>query len=274
MALRGHSSYAWGPGWTRPAIAALAAFALAEGRHVAAMTRFVHALRLAPPSADVEHWPWPVRVRVLDGFAVELHGATQPLQRRKSAHRLLQLLQALAAFGGVDVPAQRLCDAVWPDADGDAAMRSLETSLSRLRRLLGRDEALQMRGGKVSLNTSFVQLDLVVFAQRLRALDAAGAGTAAWVASAQAALRLYRRALLADEGDAPWLCAERARWHRHWLALVNRLAAHHAAAGDAAALRALLDDALQVDGMCSDSASSAELLRLRQHPLLGAATAP
>jgi LuxR family transcriptional regulator, maltose regulon positive regulatory protein len=270
MALRGHSSYAWGPGWNRPAIAELAAFALGEGRHAAAMTRFVHALRLAPPSIDVDHWPWPVRVRVLDGFAVEVHGAAQPLQRRKSAHRLMQLLQALAAFGGANVPAQSLCDAVWSDADGDAAMRSLDTSLSRLRRLLGSEAALQMRGGKVTLHPSLVHLDLALFSLRSSALVADDIDTPGWAARVRRALQVYRRPLLIDEGDAPWLVAQRERWRQRWLDLVGRLSAHLSASGDVAALHAVLDDALQVEAApAGGSATVTELMRLRRQHLPG-----
>ena len=63
-----------------------------------------------------------------------------------------ELLQALIAFGGTEVSAGALIDALWPDSDGDAAYHALESSLYRLRQLLGSHNALRMEGGKVSLN--------------------------------------------------------------------------------------------------------------------------
>ena len=247
MALRGTTAYVWGPGWNRPAIAELAAFAFAEGRHAAAMHGFVRGLRLAAPSADVEHWPWPVRLRVLGGFAVEIDGDAQALRSRKPAHRLLDLLKALAAMGGQDVPATRLCDTVWPDADGDAAMRSLDTSLSRLRKLLGQDDALPLRAGKVSLNSGLVQLDLAVFAQHIQALASVPAGTAAWQQAALQALRGYRGPLLRGEADSSWLLGEREHWRARWLGVVADVAAQLQAGNRPDELQRLFDDAQGTD---------------------------
>jgi ATP/maltotriose-dependent transcriptional regulator MalT/DNA-binding SARP family transcriptional activator len=247
MALRGASSYPWGPGWNRPAIAVLAAFALEEGCHVETMRRLIRALALRPPSPDIEHWPWPVRLHVLDGFRLLVADDPLAARRRKSPHRLLELLQALAAFGGREVPAERLCDAVWPDADGDAARRSLDTSLSRLRKLLRHEDAVQVQAGKVSLDPHVVQLDLQVFAARLERLERERPGTSSWAAAAERALEAYRRPLLVDEGEAPWLLVERERWRRRWRELVGRLAHHRHDGGDVAAALALLDAALAID---------------------------
>lgn len=259
MALRGHTAYVWGPGWNRPAIAALAAFALGEGWHVAAMTRFVRGLRLAPPAPDLQAWPWPVRMQVLDGFTVTIDGDAQALRRRKSPHRLLELLKALVGMGGHEVPSTWLCDAVWPDAEGDAARRSLETSLSRLRKLLGSDDALQLRAGKVSLDASRVWLDLTAFAYRLRGLADIESDTPAWAEQAQRSLALYRRPLLSGELDAAWLVGERERWRQRWLGTVDKLVAYHGQRGERDALQQLLDDAQPVDDERSVVATLASL---------------
>ncbi len=255
MTLRGDTAYVWGPGWNRPAIAELAAFGLAEGRHVPVLERFIHGLRLAPPTPDVQVWPWPVRIRVFDGFVLDVDGHARVGQGRKTAQRLLELLKALAAMGGHDVPTERLCDAVWPDADGDAAHRSLDAALSRLRRLIGHDEAVQVRAGKVSLNPALVGLDLWVLEAGIRSLASLGAGTSQWAQRVRATLPLYRRPLLAGEKDAPWLLAERARWRARWLALVNRLAEHDHLTGQGGLLGPLLDMAEAADGV--DPASRA-----------------
>ena len=241
MALRGTTSYPWGLGWNRPAIAALAAFALAEGRHAVAMRRFIHGLRLAPPTADAPNWPWPARLRVLDGFVLNTDAAEAPKASRKSPHRLLELLKVLAALGGQQVPVQTLCDRVWPDADGDAAQHALETGLTRLRKLLGSDHAVTSRAGKVSLNPAWVYLDLAAFELRWRACaegPAVDVDRHGWIARAEAALALYRRPLLDGEPETLWLLAERQRWHRRWRDLVVRLAEQQRRCGhDAAALR-------------------------------------
>ncbi len=52
----------------------------------------------------------------------------------KAQRKPLALLQALVAFGGQRVREDRLSEALWPDADGDAAHQALSTTLHRLRR--------------------------------------------------------------------------------------------------------------------------------------------
>jgi len=252
MALRGNTAYLWGPGWNRPAIAALAAFALEEQRHVAAMRRFIAGLRLAPPGADALHWPWPVRLHVLDGFRLDIAAPEAGEASRKPPHRLLALLKVLASLGGRQVPVAILCDQVWPDADGDAALRSLETALSRLRRLLGSERAVQSRDGRVSLDPERVYLDLAAFDRRWQACNAMPATAGPWPALAESTLALYRRPLLDGEPDSPWLLTERRRWHRRWRDLVLRLAEQHRARGNVAAAQRLetmlCDDPFELHG--------------------------
>lgn len=240
MALRGNTAYLWAPGWNRPAVAALAAFALEVQRHVAVMHNLIAGLRLAPPSADALHWPWPVRLRVLDGFRLDIQAPAAPATAaRKPPHRLLDLLKVLAGLGGQQVPVQMLCDAVWPDADGDAALRSLETSLSRLRRLLGNERAVSSRGGKVSLDPEWVCLDLTAFDRRWQACNAMPDTGLDWPALAESALALYRRPLLEGEPESPWLLTERRRWHQRWRDLARRLAEQHRARGNPASAQRL-----------------------------------
>ena len=70
--------------------------------------------------------------------STELEGA--PLRfTGKVPRKPLELLQAIVAFGGKEVLSETLCDALWPDSDGDTAGAALRMTISRLRRLLRRD---------------------------------------------------------------------------------------------------------------------------------------
>jgi LuxR family maltose regulon positive regulatory protein len=79
-----------------------------------------------------------------------------------------ELLQALIAFGGTEVSAGALIDALWPDSEGDAAYHALESALYRLRQLLGARDAVRMEGGKVSLNRDQLWVDMWEFEEELR----------------------------------------------------------------------------------------------------------
>src|SRR6202043_1374513 len=80
-----------------------------------------------------------------------------------------ELLQALIAFGGTEVSAGVLIDALWPDSEGDGAYHALESALYRLRQLLGAREAVRMEGGKVSLNRDQLWVDMWEFEEELKA---------------------------------------------------------------------------------------------------------
>ena len=223
MSLRSHTAYVWGPGWNRPAIAELAAFALEEGIFQTEMTRIIKALHLVPPAPDAKSWPWPVRINALSEGVIALESDRPPTPKGKSAHKLLELLKALIAFGGRHVPGTQLADLLWPDADGDAAQKSLETSVHRLRKRLGSEDAILVQDGKISLNDKICHLDLWSFNHLANELEDPSLDADAWEGKAQAALRLYSQHLLADEIELPWMSGPRESVRQRWLQIVRTL---------------------------------------------------
>ena len=80
------------------------------------------------PSFTDEGYNWPVKIFSLGRFALLHHG--QPLDYgRKVSHRPIVFLKALIALGGRDISSSRIASALWPDADGDNAQRSFDTTL-------------------------------------------------------------------------------------------------------------------------------------------------
>lgn len=178
-----------------------------------------------------ELWPWPLRLTALGGLEIvgpEGDGAQRP------SRGPLRLLIALVAAGGREVPQEELADVLWQDAEGDAARRSFDTTLHRLRRLLagvaGLDDGgaalLVLQGGRLSLNRALCWLDLWTLEgaldlaqaprRRLAGSDAPrGAAPPAEVG--RRLLRLYRGPLLAGESWHPSLLRARERLHERVL---------------------------------------------------------
>jgi len=106
------------------------------------------------------------RVHVLGRFRLTKEDTpiTIPPRLRKPQ----ELLQALIAFGGTEVSAGALIDALWPDSEGDAAYHALESALYRLRQLLGARDAVRMEGGKASLNRDQLWVDMWEFEEELQ----------------------------------------------------------------------------------------------------------
>jgi LuxR family maltose regulon positive regulatory protein len=117
-----------------------------------------------------------------------------------------ELLQALIAFGGTEVSAGVLIDALWPDSEGDAAYHALESALYRLRQLLGARDLVRMEGGKVSLNRDQVWVDMWEFEEELqRPLDPGVNG----VERIGRLRRIYQGHFLQHETEKPWVLKAR-----------------------------------------------------------------
>lgn len=176
---------------------------------------------LAPPEASwPDDWPWALKLRVLGAFdwQVTVHGAVA--EGPRAASKPLELLRRLAAEAGLEPCAtEALALALWPGQGRDGRDKALETTLARLRRLLGDASVLRLAERRLRLDPQRVWLDREALLRRLAHIDAvvASSGPAhpSLPAQWQAALALWRGPLLADEGDddaAPeWLRSARTR---------------------------------------------------------------
>jgi DNA-binding SARP family transcriptional activator len=108
---------------------------------------------------EVEAWPWPIKIFTLGHFEVMRDG--EPVRfARKVQRKPLALLKTLIAFGGRTVREDLVMDALWPEAEGDAARVALASALHRLRRLLGREQALLRQEGQLSLDARLCWVDV------------------------------------------------------------------------------------------------------------------
>ena len=193
-------------------LSALCALALESGIEREFVTRMIQSRKLAPPdtSAAGGAWPVPVRVFTLGRFLIQKGDA--PLRfAGKSPKRPLELLKAIIALGGANIPAHRLMDILWPESDGDMAYKSLTVNLVRLRKLLGSESALIFSGGAVGINESVMWVDSLDF---LRRVDAArkAAGKESREMLLNGALALYGGPFLpGDEDTLPWADAARGK---------------------------------------------------------------
>jgi len=176
------------------------------------------------PPLHLVNWPWTISIRTLGGFS--LHRDTEPITySRKAQRKPLALLKALIALGGSEVRAERLAEALWPDADGDMAHQALEVALHRLRKLLGLPEAIIFREGRLSLNGRFCWVDAFAFEHLLALAGEAekqgrGDRTRTLLAQADA---LYQGVFLAEEGGEWWTTALATRLRSKHLQVSWRL---------------------------------------------------
>lgn len=92
------------------------------------------------------HWPYPLKIFTLGPFEIMKDDAPVSFSGRVQ-QKPLDLVKAIIAFGGIDVPCLKLMDALWPEADADKASQSLKFTLHALRKLLGGDIFIRLKEG-------------------------------------------------------------------------------------------------------------------------------
>lgn len=214
----------------------LASLALAHDIETAFASRLVRRYILpAPPDAG-ERWPWPIRIRTLGGFSIERDGSPAAAARKES-RKPLDLLKLVIALGGEGVPVPRLCAALWPEAQGDAARNSFDNALHRLRKLLGDDRHVPLRAGCLNLCAGACWTDLGALEACFSAVNqlASDADAGQLTALAERTLALWQGEFLAGEDDLPDVLAARTRIQARFTRQMGALGARLEALGEYAA---------------------------------------
>jgi DNA-binding SARP family transcriptional activator len=201
-------------GWRSAPMARLCARALEAGIEPAYVRGLIHHRRLAPPSPVPRSraaWPWSVEIRTLGGLEVRRDGAPLAVGA-KVPRKPFDLLRSLIAFGPDAAREADVTEALWPDSDGDAAQRALATTLFRLRRLLGRDDAVIRRDGRLGLDPRVSWVDVRALEAALDDADAALRDRHASdpMPALEAAVALYTGTFL-DGDSATWTETRRDR---------------------------------------------------------------
>ncbi|MCB1937060.1 MAG: hypothetical protein KDF59_14095 [Nitrosomonas sp.] len=218
----------WGP----KQLVRLFAEALKAGLEIDYVKQRIRQYRLQPRLEDqiVEQWPWPVRIYTFGRLSVVINEKLLQFNG-KGQRKPMDLLIYLLSRGGRSVNQVELCDALWPDADGDTAYRSLITTLQRLRKLLIEPKAVELTNGYLSLNNTYVWVDAWTFERLLSNTNQNHKSNQ--IQSTQLieeALRLYKRPFL-EKIDESWIVPLRDRlrikYRHHCLELCHQLEMQH-----------------------------------------------
>lgn len=147
-------------GLSNQRLGVLCAHALDAGIEVDIVIEVIRCWHLHPPDPETvsDRWPWPIRIYTLGQFLI-FHN-DQPLRSSsKTPRKPLELLTFLISVGQRGVFREILANRLWPDSDGDRAIQNLNTTLHRLRKLLGHDHAVVLRNGQLMLNNQLCWVD-------------------------------------------------------------------------------------------------------------------
>ena len=118
----------------------------------------IRANALVCPDPGIEDWPFQLRVRALGPFEVWRDGELIEFTK-KAQQKPFDLLKAIITLGGANICERVIADMLWPQAEGDAAHSAFATTLHRLRQLIGPDNLLQLRNGRLTLDAKRCWVD-------------------------------------------------------------------------------------------------------------------
>ncbi len=213
----GYDTVFW---WNPTVLAELTARALQLGLERDYLTGLVRRRDLVPsrPPIDVESWPWALKVYTLGRFSLVVSGRPVTFVR-KAQHKPLDLLKVLIAFGGREVSEELLTSVLWPDAEGDAAHNTFDTTLHRLRKLIGSDRAIQLQDHRLTLDNRYCWVDVWAFERLLNETESVLASNYQREADRQNVLHgmfdqvvgMYQGHFLGKEAFQPWSISLRER---------------------------------------------------------------
>jgi LuxR family maltose regulon positive regulatory protein len=150
--------------WLPAVIGRLCAEAIRADIEAAYARELIHELDLVPSGLDEEMggWPWRFEIRALGAFEIRKDG--EPFQASgKGQKKPLQMLKSLIALGPGEIRRERIVDALWPDAEGDAGNIAFHTTLHRLRRWIGDDRVICSNEGTIAIDRRYCQVDIWAF---------------------------------------------------------------------------------------------------------------
>ncbi len=194
-----------------------------------------------------------VRIYVLGQFRI-LHDGRPLAFGRKVPRKPLALLKMLVASGGVRADTGVLSEGLWPESDGDAARRSFDINLHRLRKVLGIQDLLPLSDGKLSFDPRKCWIDVWEFEDVVARIEgaisqSAETSNAVFLSLVSELTRVYAGHFLEHETQDAWAISFRdklrAKFGRAVMILATCLEQHRK--WDQAA--ALYSRALELDNL-------------------------
>jgi LuxR family transcriptional regulator, maltose regulon positive regulatory protein len=217
--------------WIPSLMAELCQRALEAGIEIDYVRHLIRKRNLMPdpPPFDCEQWPWNLKVYVLGIFHIERNGEHLRFSG-KVQKRPLEMLKGIIS-SGCEISEESLADMLWPDSSGDAAHSAFTTTLSRLRKLMGVEEAIRVQNGIISLDPRYCWVDAVAFERTLDLVDQAahkeikdgGCKYERTIGLAGKAVDLYRGHFLPNDMGQFWTISYRERLRSKFSRLITRV---------------------------------------------------
>ncbi|MCK4704108.1 MAG: bacterial transcriptional activator domain-containing protein, partial [Gammaproteobacteria bacterium] len=204
--------------WPYKMISGLCAVALENNIRPEFVKQVIAIHKYKPPNNQSvsEHWPYPIKIYTLNRF-----GVVKNNQALRLSDKNQQFMKALIAFGGRDVHEQTLSDALWPDAEGDAAHQNFATTLHRVRKAVG-NKVIQLRQNRVSLNPDYCWIDIWALKRNLGEIEESLLNSKHSLQElTERAVSLYQGPFLGVDENEHWILSAREKLSNQFLKMLN-----------------------------------------------------
>lgn len=185
-------------------------------------------LNITNPQLMLENWPWPLQLYCFGRFDIVRKGK-QVKSGGKAQQKPLVLLKALVAQGGRNISVSSLANLLWPEADGDMQMQNFNTTLHRLRKILGVTDVLTLQSGELTLNNNYCWVDVWRFERLAKDMEGKEEKDGRPIIDLQAAkdaVSLYHGPFLTSE-DAAWALPARDRLTTKFVQIIEKLSTYY-----------------------------------------------
>jgi LuxR family maltose regulon positive regulatory protein len=169
-----------------------------------------------------------IRIFTFGRFSILLNNQTAEFNN-SGQKKSLELLKTLIAFGGREVGEVRLCEALWPDSDGDVAHTTFSVTLHRLRKLIG-SNTLLLNDSRLTLNPEVCWVDAWEYERTIgkikQLLNTSPIDPQATTKLLHTAMDLYHGPYLGNEDEQPWFLSYRQRLHSKFIRCLLDVCAH------------------------------------------------
>lgn len=228
-----------------PEVAPLFSKALEYGIEVKYVKKIILALRMKPNNRALTlgDWPWEVKIYTFSYFEVEVNGQLLPLAGKQKS-RPIQLLKLLVVEQGKPLNIQTVMERLWPDVDSEKAETSYKVTVSRLRKLIGKDNLLQYEN-KLYLNTEKCWADAWVIDQLLQEKQLKST-VSSDTTFCQQLVSLYKGIFLPEDNDY-WLLRYKEYLHKRVVDFLSIYAEHLIKTKKLEAAQSICQQGMQID---------------------------
>ncbi len=186
----------------------------------------------------------------MDNFRSYKDGKPIPYSR-KAQEKPLSILKVLTIIRDKGIRTEEMADILWPEANGDSAYHSFQTTLHRLRSLIGYPEAIQVREGHLTLDPCRCWVDAWAFERFLEEADIC------WkerilekaIRLTEKAMALYRGPFLGMDAEQSWKMPVREKLRNKFLRSASKLGDHWIQAGQWENARDCYQKGFEVDDL-------------------------